>query len=639
MTFRILLNEIRDVIAHSLRDLGASSKDLALSEPPRKEYGDLTCNLAFQLSKKNKKRPFDIADEIVEKKIKPYLSERRLNSTSFILSVEAHPAGYINFTINYQELARSTLSEVLNNPRFGFYEFGNGKHVSVEHTSVNPNKALHIGHLRNMALGDSIQRILKATNHHITVLNYVDDSGLQVADIIVGFVFAGFPLQPGDRSTKFDRYCGDEVYVKVNDLYKSNPSLEEKRRIVLREMETGTSEVAKYASTITNMVLKEQLKTAWRMKVRYDLLNFESHIIHSGLWAKSFELLKRKGILVFETTGKNIGCWVTRLENEEDKVIIRSDGTTTYVAKDIPYAAWKLGFVNDPFFYYVYDRQWDQSELWATSLQSNQLSNNPPKFNSANVAITVIDARQDRLQRIISKVLSQLHDKMKEYYHLGYESLTLSSETAKTLGFDIGNKKFVHMSGRKGISINADYILDLLHAKAYEEVKDRNKNLSDDTLHEIAEEIAVSAIRYNLIRQDRDKIITFDLSESLSLEGDTGPYLQYAYARSLHIIERSDQNFMVKPELLSLEQEIDLIKQMSKFDLVVEESAKSLDPKLIARYSYDLASKFNLFYEKVPVLKGSDTQAMHSRLALVKAFSLTLKNALDLLGISPLNKM
>jgi arginyl-tRNA synthetase len=639
MTFRILLNEIRDVISHSLRDLGASSKDLALSEPPRKEYGDVTCNLAFQLSKKNKKRPFDIADEIVEKKIKPYLSERRINSTSFILSVEAHPAGYINFTINHQELARSTLSEVLNNPRFGFYEFGNGKHVTVEHTSVNPNKALHIGHLRNMALGDSIQRILKATNHHITVLNYVDDSGLQVADIIVGFVFAGFPLQPGDRSTKFDRYCGDEVYVKVNDLYKSNPSLEEKRRIVLREMETGTSEVAKYASSITNMVLKEQLKTAWRMKVRYDLLNFESHIIHSGLWAKSFELLKSKGILVFETTGKNIGCWVIRLENEEDKVIIRSDGTTTYVAKDIPYAAWKLGFVNDPFFYYVYDRQWDQSELWATSLQSNRLNNNHPKFNSADVAITVIDARQDRLQRIISKVLSQLHDKMKEYYHLGYESLTLSSETAKTLGFDIGNKKFVHMSGRKGISINADYILDLLHAKAYEEVKDRNKNLSDDTLHEIAEEIAVSAIRYNLIRQDRDKIITFDLSESLSLEGDTGPYLQYAYARSLHIIERSDQNFMVKPELLSLEQEIDLIKQMSKFDLIVEESAKSLDPKLIARYSYDLASKFNLFYEKVPVLKGNDTQAMHSRLALVKAFSLTLKNALDLLGISPLNKM
>lgn len=639
MTFRILLNEIRDVLSYSLSALGASSEDLALSEPPRKEYGDVTSNLAFRLSKKNKKKPFDIANEIVEKKIKPYLSERRIDSTSFILSVEAHPAGYINFRINHQELARSTLSEVLNNPRFGFYEFGNGKHVAVEHTSVNPNKALHIGHLRNMALGDSIQRILKATNHHTTVLNYVDDSGLQVADIIVGFIFAGFPLKPIDPSIKFDRYCGDEVYVKVNDLYKNNPSLEEKRRIVLREMEKGTSEVAKFAASITNMVVKDQLKTAWRMKVRYDLLNFESHIIHSSLWARSFELLKKKGILVFETTGKNIGCWVIRLEDEEDKVIIRSDGTTTYVAKDIPYAAWKLGFVNDPFFYYVYDWQWDQSELWATSLQSKQLINNHPKFNSVDVAITVIDARQDRLQRIISKVLSQLNDVMKEYCHLGYESLTLGSETAKTLGFDIGNKKFVHMSGRSGISMNADYILDLLHAKAYEEVKDRNKNFSDNNLHEIAEEIAVSAIRYNLIRQDRDKIITFDLSESLSLEGDTGPYLQYAYARSLHIIERSDQNFMVKPELLSLEEEIELIKQLSKFDLIVEESAKSLDPKLIARYSYDLASAFNLFYEKVPVLKANDTQAMHSRLALVKAFSLTLKNALELLGISPLNKM
>src|SRR5690242_6176196 len=289
MTFRILLNEIRDVLSYSLSDLGASPKDLALSEPPRKEYGDVTCNLAFQLSKKNKKKPFDIANEIVEKKIKPYLSERRIDSTSFIFSVDAHPAGYINFRINHQELARSTLSEVLNNPRFGFYDFGNGKHVSVEHTSVNPNKALHIGHLRNMALGDSIQRILKATNHHTTVLNYVDDSGLQVADIIVGFTFAGFPLEPAKINIKFDQYCGDEIYVKINEMYEKDPALAEKRKLVLREIEEGNSEIAKFASQITSRVLHEQLKTCWRMKVRYDLLNFESQIVLSKLWGKTFE--------------------------------------------------------------------------------------------------------------------------------------------------------------------------------------------------------------------------------------------------------------------------------------------------------------------------------------------------------------
>jgi arginyl-tRNA synthetase len=358
------------------------------------------------------------------------------------------------------------------------------------------------------------------------------------------------------------------------------------------------------------------------------------------LWIRSFELLKEKGISQLETSGKNSGCWILKIEGEDDKVITRSNGTTTYIAKDIPYAAWKLGIVKDPFYYYKFADQWDSSSLWATTLDVELAINNHPQFSSSDIAITITDVRQDRLQRIISKVLRQLYTNAKEYYHLGYESVSLSYGTAKSLGMDLGDKKFVHMSGRKGINIDADYVLDRLHSKAYQEVKKRNPDLSPKLLDEIAEEIAVSALRYNLIKQDLGKMITFDISESLNLEGDTGPYLQYAYARSQHILQKSDQTYSQRKfESLTLEQEHILIKEIAKFDIIVEEAVNNLNPKLIAKYAYGLATEFNLFYEKAPVLREEDMQIMHARLVLVKAFGITLKRALDLLGVTPLDKM
>ncbi|HZC20427.1 MAG TPA: arginine--tRNA ligase, partial [Nitrososphaeraceae archaeon] len=216
MTFRALVNEIHKAISLSLRNLDFPEQDFEISEPSRAEYGDLTCNVSFQLSRKINKRPFDIAYQIVEKQLKPYLNEEKKNRSTFILSAEAHPAGYINFKANFEKLTESTLNEALKNPSYGFYDFGKGRVVLIEHTSVNPNKSLHIGHIRNTVIGDVIYRIMKATNHKTIVLNYIDDSGLQVADIVVGFRFAGFPLEPNDKSIKFDHYCGDQVYVKVN---------------------------------------------------------------------------------------------------------------------------------------------------------------------------------------------------------------------------------------------------------------------------------------------------------------------------------------------------------------------------------------------------------------------------------------
>lgn len=641
MTFRVLVNEIREAVSSALANLGYSNQDFDVSETPRKEYGDLSCNVAFRLGKKIKRKPPDIAKEISEQQLKPYLLEKkRKNFSSHILSIEPHPSGYINFRANFANLATTTLREILENPNYGFYDIGKNRYVLIEHTSVNPNKALHIGHLRNAVIGDTIYRIMKATNHKTGVLNYVDDSGLQVADIVVGFKFAGFPLEPQNKSVKFDQYCGDEVYVKINELYKKDPSLEEKRRFVLKEMEEGASEIAKFAAEIAIRVLKEQLKTCWRMKTRYDLLNFESHIVISKLWIKTFELLKNKGIATLETKGKNKGCWIIKQEHEDDKIIIRSDGTITYIAKDIPYAAWKIGIVEDSFMYYKFADQWDSSTLWATTLIPKHSQYNHPKFNDAETAITIIDSRQARLQNIISKILSDLDERRNNYCHLSYEAVTLTSGTAKMIGLDVGDRKFIQMSGRKGIQVNADYVLDNLHSKAYEEVKHRNPNLSEEITNEIAEEIAISAIRYNLIKQDLDKVIAFDIIQSLSLEGDTGPYLQYAYARSQRILEKSDRNYSkAKYELLIAESELTLIKAIAKLDIIIEEAVKTLNPKCLARYAYTLATAFNTFYEKVPVLKEQNEEIMAARLALVKAYGQTLKTTLNMLGITPLEKM
>jgi arginyl-tRNA synthetase len=631
VTFRALITEARRVVSEALASAGYPDVPFDVAEPPRKEFGDLTCNVAFPLSKQLKKAPAKIATELIE-------SQLQKRKWELIRSVEPHPAGYINFHADYSKLSPLTLSQVLRSPAtYGHYDAGQGRHVVIEHTSVNPNKALHVGHMRNVILGDTLYRIMKATNHRTTVLNYVDDSGLQVADIVIGFRFAGFPVEPPD-GRKFDQYCGDEVYVKVNLMYEKDPALADKRKQVLREIEEGKSELARFATEITKRVLDEQLKTCWRMKVRYDVLNFESQIVVSKMWGRAFDLLKKEDLVKFDKEGKNQGCWVIESEGEEDKVVVRSDGTATYIAKDIPYAAWKLGLVPDPFFYKKYASQWDGSELYATTLDA---SAQKKQFAGGDRVITIIDSRQARLQRIISQVLSRMGDRKNDYQHLGYEAVTLSGATAKALGMDIGERQFMHMSGRMGIYVGADVVVDHLRPAASDEVKARNPEFSVEETDRIAEDIAISAIRYNMVRQDLDKIITFDINESMSLEGDTGPYLQYAYARSQRILEKAGRGVMADArfDLLKHDAEIALVKEIAKLDLAVEDAARSLSAKALSRYAYNLATTFNLFYEKVPVLKEPDLQVLNARLALVKAFGVALKNALDILGISALGKM
>ncbi len=628
MTFKSILDEIENNLNKILSDLSISGINFSV-EPAKPGFGDVSSNISYLLAKQLKKSPKDIAE---------MLSEKYSNcANTLVLKSEAHPSGYLNFFANWEKLSQLILSESYLET-CGDVDIGKNSSIVVEHTSVNPNKALHIGHIRNIIIGDTVSRILEKANYKVNVLNYIDDSGLQVADIIVGFNHFKFEQEP-PNGKKFDHYCGDDVYVKTTEKYESDPTLEDIRKNVLKELEDGDSEIAKFADKITRRVLAGQLETCWNLGVTYDCLNFESQIIRSGLWSKIFEKLKEMKLIEFENEGKNADCWVIRGEGkDEDKVIVRSNGTATYIAKDIPYAAWKLGLLEDPFNYEKYKKEQSKSrELWQTTLnKSNPVTKN---FTGEKV-VTVIDSRQARLQKIITMLMGKFKSIPDAYNHLGYESVTLSSETAKTLGLETDGKQ-AQMSGRKGLYVNADSVYEILKEKTKEETQKRHPEMAHSEIETISHFVSVGTMRYEMIKQDLDKIITFDLTKSLSLEGDTAPYIQYTHARASRILEKSgrtptiDVNF----SLLTEKSELDLIKNIGLFNLQVRDAAKNLSPKVIARYCHDLAVSFNSFYEKSKVLDLEDPSLENSRLCLVNSFKIVLEKALDLLGITAPDRM
>jgi arginyl-tRNA synthetase len=626
MSIRILLEDVNKNLVQIMNGMGISKIEFVL-EPAKEGFGDVTCNVAFLAAKQLGKKPHDIARLIAEK-YDQFIG-------NLVSKVVAHPSGYLNFYANNKILSEMTIVSTQRTD-FGKIDLGGGEKIVVEHTSVNPNKALHIGHVRNVVIGDTIARILGSVGYSVIVLNYVDDSGLQVADILVGFKHLGFSEMPPDGK-KFDQYCGDEVYVKTTEQYSKNPALEQIRNNMLKDLEDGRSEIAKFAKLITGRVLAEQLKTCWKLGATYDCLNFESEIVRSELWPQVFEKLKAMGLVRFESEGKNSGCWVIPSDGEEDKVLVRSNGTATYIAKDIPYAAWKLGLVKDPFNYKKYASQENGRTLWQTTLEQ---SSEPRQNFTAERVITVIDSRQARLQNIITNLISNLASKSKSYLHLGYESVTLSSDTAHMLGIDTGGKN-AQMSGRKGLYVNADSVLDMLEKKASEETKNRNSDFTESEISDIAKKVAVGTIRYEMIKQDLDKMITFDLTKSLSMEGDTASYIQYAYVRATRILEKAQRtpNFDASYGLLVNDYELGLVKTIGKFDLIVRDAANNLSPKVVAKYCYNLAVVFNAFYEHVRVLDDSDDGLLNARLCLLAAFKSCLATALDLIGIDVPQKM
>ena len=584
---------------------------------------------------------------------------------------------------------------------YGRADIGGGRRVVVEHTSVNPNKALHIGHVRNVVVGDSVARILSYSGHDVRVLNYVDDSGAQVADVVVGFEHLGFAREP-PAGMPFDAYCGDEVYVAVTARYDSDPGLKARQSEVLKAIEEGGTDLARAAESVTSRVLECQLRTCWALGAAYDCLNYESQIVKSGMWADAFEAMKAGGTIELESNAasKNVGCWVLRGEGDPegggdpegvedsgaggdpegvedsgaggdpeagggreddefsgDKVIVRSNGTATYVAKDIPYAAWKLGLVGDPFAYEEYvasdgARQPGGRRLVRTVLRDGGAGAGAASPFSGSLSIAVIDSRQSRLQEIVTGVVGGVGaggrggegppgEAGANHRHLSYESVTLSAATAASLGLDTGGRA-AQMSGRRGLYVSAESILAMLRERARAETLKRNTGLGDDKVGRIADAVAVATLRYEMVRQDLDKVITFDAAKSLSLEGDTASYIQYAHARAARVVEKAGS----RPDMdaadfgaLAGERERALVRAIGMLDVRVAEAAANMSPKVIARYCRDLAVEFNGFYEHVRVIDASDAALSNSRLCLVASFMSALKKALSLIGIDAPTRM
>ena len=625
MKFREFEEEVEEVLAQACRDAGYKDAEIEVAQPPNASYGDLASAVPIRIAKEVGKKPGDIAVAIASKAME------RAKKSKYIGGVSPHLGGYVNFSLNRARFISDCISDISRGDLGEVHE--PGERIVIEHTNVNPNKALHIGHARNLVLGDSLVRVMRYLGHSVKALNYVDDSGAQVADIIVGFKFLGMP-EEAPPGIKYDVYCGDSVYSKVNQEYERNPQLKEKQSLVLKEIEGGTGDIAEYTRVIVQRILRAQLSTCWRMGASYDLLNWESQLVHSKMWDGIFQTLKKMGYVKFQDQGENKGCWVIPdPETGEEKVVVRSDGTVVYVAKDIPYAAWKIGLVDDPFGYEVFAPDQPGGVLYSTTLTGRKSGMH---FGGARLAISFIDTRQSYLQRIVAKVLDQLHDgSSRRYLHRSYEVVSLSKGTAAAIGFEIEGE-FAHMSGRKGLYVNVDVMLEKLKEKARVETRKRNLSESEEWVEEVAESIAVAALRYELLKQDPDKMIVFDMEDALRFQGDTGPYLLYTYARARRILDKTEGKPMISPSTaakLDKRQEVQLAKKMSMLDISAADAEEYLSPKEIALYAHELAVLFNDFYESVPVNKEPDAELRDARLALVDAASRVLAESMSLMGI------
>lgn len=601
-----------------------------LERPLIEEYGDLSSTICFKIASRYSKNPVELAKEFSDK------INALLPSFKYVKEVRAIN-GYLNFYMNIDSLCRLVFDEIKRKGKeYGSSSIGKGKKVIIEHTNANPNKALHIGHARNTCLGDSLARILRFTGHEVIVLDYADDTGSQMADLILGFTKLGFPIA---SNMKFDKYCGDQVYVKVNELYENNKGLLEEKQRIIKEIDSQKGEIAKLSKEIAEKVIKEQFKTCARLGAKFDILNWESDIINFKLLEEALKVLKEKRIVVEEKEGPLKGCLVIKSElikgheKETDKVLIRSDGTSTYLAKDIGYAFWKLGLSKSKFKYRL------RNDLSEGLLETNINGDIDDVYGGADLAINVIDSRQSRLQDTIKSIIELLAGKetSERYIHYKYEVVALSQKAAETLGLK-SESKIVHMSSRKGTYFNVDDVLDALKLKIKKIVTENNPNMKDYEIDELSEKIAVSALRYALLRQDRNKLLVFDFEESLKIEGDSGVYVLYTYVRTKGILRKAGNIMDDFGSYVMNDIERKMLREIILFPEVVEESSLKLEPQTLLIYLRDLCDVFNTYYEKYPVL-NAETEVRNFRLNLVLCISQVIENAMNLLGLIPVERM
>jgi arginyl-tRNA synthetase len=631
---------------------------IAIETPPTRALGDLAVPCAFELARTLRKAPRAIAQEIVA----------ALPPIPGVRKVEAVGGGYINVFLDRAAFLREHLGRADTaaiTPR---------AKTIVEHTAINPNKAAHIGHLRNAILGDTVGRLLRFLGTPVEIQNYIDDTGVQVADVVVGFeqlegkgIEDVLALAAGE---KFDYYCWD-LYAKVTEWYEGDKARLAIRAQTLHDIEHGGTPSAEMGAVIAEAIVRCHLRTMARLQIDYDLLSWESDILRLQFWATAFDILKRNGTVYLQDEGKLKGCWVMEIdedvdgtlqqgegeegepagdENPREKVIVRSNGTVTYVGKDIANQFWKFGLLGRDFQYRPFGARLAGDTLWATTTSGGVDTH--PEFGRAGTVINVIDTRQSYLQQLLKQALATMghRTQAEQSIHFSYEMVALSHKTARELGYqgDTEGKPFVEVSGRKGLGVKADDLLDRLVDKALEEVRKRNPDQPAAEARQTAEAIAIAAVRYFLVKFSRTKIIAFDIDEALSFEGESGPYLQYAAVRAGNIFAKLRERWQedeptVAARLAGLSDESiasgedadawwDMVLACGRLDEVVEAAVRTLEPSVLAKYAFSLAQAFSGFYHRFPILPEEREDVRVWRAAAASYFRQQMTRALELMG-------
>jgi arginyl-tRNA synthetase len=679
------LIELQNKLKAGIRAAALISFDIELEDvvgevPPRTDLGDLAFPIAFELAKQIKKKTGEKrAPRAIAESLKPALE--RIDE---VARVEVAGAGYLNVFFDRARL----IAELAAQPARPEEAPVDARKLMVEHTSINPNKAAHIGHVRNSVLGDTFVNILRGGGDRVEVQNYIDNTGVQVADVVVGFVhIESMTLDdikaldrslPADRA--FDYYCWD-LYTRVGAFYREGGSNEPNqdrlklRTEVLHAIEEGNNPTAELADYVATRNVEQILDTMERLGIRYDLLARESEILHLHFWERAFQLMKERGVIHLAGEGRNRGCWVMPFEShtgtdehESDKIIVRSNGTVTYTGKDIAYQLWKLGQLGLDFNYKPFRAHADGHATWVTTTEPNAKAQPEvprPNFGGGAIVYNVIDSRQSYPQDIVRKGVAAVVPELGEEasVHLSYEMVALSPAACEELGIDLSaedrKRPYIEMSGRKGLGVKADDLINRLEADALAEVKTRHPDLSELETRETAHAIAVGALRYFLLKFTRNSVIAFDFKEALSFEGETGPYCQYAAVRANSIFRKlgvrtgsgsdrvggaavNEAEDLIRHRQQDVADFLDgedgndiwsLLMLAARLEEANVQAIDSAEPAFLAKYTFNLARAFNLFYHRHRIIGEEDPTKRAVLISVADYTRRQLTVALGRLGI------
>jgi arginyl-tRNA synthetase len=666
--YQTLTNRLREALAAHLREKYGVKLAIVLERPPKIEMGEAASPVCFELAKQLKKAPRQIAQEIANS----------LGKVAGIARVEVAGGGYLNAYFDRGAFWESTQKEA-SATRQGAE--GGREKIIVEHTSINPNKAAHIGHVRNAVLGDTMVRILRHAGKRVQIQNYIDNTGVQVADVVIGLLRMEqrsiTNVMMLAREPKFDYYCWD-LYAKATNFFAEDAERAAKLRgETLKAIEENRGEDAEVAQVVADTIVTCHLRTMARLDIHYDLLARESEILHLKFWDAAFEMLKKSGAIHLATSGKMAGCWVLPWrsevkeaeevkeikgknseedeENEQDKIIVRSNGTVTYVGKDIAYQLWKFGLLGKDFSYKKWPNAPEGETVWATTSRNGDPD--APHFGEAAARVyNVIDARQAYLQDVVAEGLRRLghEEAAKNSIHFAYEIVALTPRCAGEMGYELSaeeaKKPYVEVSGRKGFGVKADDLMDKLEAATLGEVHQRHPEMNEAEEKRTAHAIAVGALRFFLLKFTRNAIIAFDFKDALSFEGETGPYCQYAVVRirgirrkgaeagatNVDVTRETVGRLLAGPEGNGL---WELLLAAGSLDYAVEAAIATQEPAFVAKYAFQLAQAFNLFYHKHHILSEAEEQKRAFLLRLTELVEAQLVRALNLLGIEAPEKM